>query len=84
MYSEIKKRRMNKIKSKLYRAIRKKREKRSEAEQAQLIMDGGGEEMVQLLERKEIERARERITLRHRNKNKFLKNLRKYGGEENV
>ena len=84
MYKEIKKRKMNKIKSKLYRSIRKKRQKKDEIKRADLTMAEGGDEMDDLLERQETERARERITLRHRNKNKFLKNLKKYGGEDNL
>ncbi|KAG6818499.1 hypothetical protein H0H93_004542 [Arthromyces matolae] len=74
--AEIKARRINKIKSKTYRKIkRKQREKLGEAGE-----DSEGEEEDRL--KKEVERAKERATLRHKHTGKWAQKMKTREGEE--
>lgn len=47
-------------------------------------MEGGGAEKRELVEKLELERARERAGMRHRNKNKFVEKLKRYAGDKNT
>ncbi|KAG5724388.1 hypothetical protein E4T56_gene16087 [Termitomyces sp. T112] len=76
--AEIKARRINKIKSKTYRKIkRKQREKLGEK-----LEGGDGSEGEEDRLKREVERAKERATLRHKHTGKWAKKMRSREGEE--
>ncbi|KAG6901574.1 hypothetical protein C0995_010342 [Termitomyces sp. Mi166 len=76
--AEIKARRINKIKSKTYRKIkRKQREKLGDK-----LEDGEGSEGEEDRLKREVERAKERATLRHKHTGKWAKKMRSREGEE--
>ncbi|KAK0451758.1 Utp14-domain-containing protein [Armillaria borealis] len=69
--AEIKAKRVAKIKSKTYRKI-----KRKEKERLGEKIDEGGSDDDELVMKKEMERARERATLRHKNTGKWARQMR--------
>ena len=72
-YEEQKRHHMNKIKSKKYRKIRKKqRERRSEAEK-EAAAEEDPDLVRELEEKEEMERMKERMSLRHKNTSKWAK-----------
>lgn len=80
LYGEIKARRQAKIKSKVYRSIKKRERNRMAAKQADLE-EGHSDEEVKKADR---DRAQERLTLRHRNKTKFTEKLKRYADQKEV
>lgn len=72
---EIKKRRMAKIKSKLYRKIKKRQKLREEAKRVGELQ---GEERRDYIEKLAKQRMKERITLRHRSKSQHIQNLLRF------
>ena len=71
--AEIKARRVGKIKSKTYRRIRRREKERFEEK----LGDGNGsDEDKEGRMKREVERARERATLRHKNTGKWAKQMR--------
>jgi U3 small nucleolar RNA-associated protein 14 len=75
--ADVKAKRVSKIKSKLYRKIHKKVKERKEADDG--AESGEDEEDVR---RQEVNRARERATLRHKNSGKWAKAQRKKLGTD--
>ena len=71
--AEVKAKRVKKIKSKVYRRL-----KRKEREKGDVDMDMDDEEEARL--KHETERARERATLRHKNTGKWAKKMMSRGG----
>ncbi|KAK0194413.1 Utp14-domain-containing protein [Armillaria mellea] len=69
--AEIKAKRVAKIKSKTYRKI-----KRKEKERLGEKIDEGGSDDDEAIMKKEMERARERATLRHKNTGKWARQMR--------
>lgn len=80
LYGELKAKRQAKIKSKVYRSIKKREKSRLAAKQAELA-EGLSDEDVKKADR---ERAQERLTLRHRNKTKFTEKLKRYADQKEV
>lgn len=76
-YHELKSKRMKKIKSKEYRRKLKKAEKRK----ALMGEDGDKEALHAELEDAEFQRARERLTLKHRNTSRWARRALKRGAE---
>ena len=82
-YEEQKRRHMNKIKSKSYRKIRKKQKvKIAMAERDRLRLENP-DEAARLDEEDAMQHAKERMTLRHRNKGKWARRVLKTGGTAN-
>ena len=81
MYREQKHKRMKKIKSKIYRQIKKKKKTKEEIEQQEMLAQGDPTIRLEQMEKLERERAKERITQRHKNQSKFIKQVRRYNGE---
>lgn len=73
--AEIKARRVGKIKSKTYRRLKRKEKERL----GEKINDGGSEDEEGIL-KKELERARERATLRHKHTGKWARQMRNKEG----
>eukprot|EP00887_Chlorella_sp_A99_P001155 scaffold14.g1155.t1 len=79
-YHEAKAKRMKKIKSKEYRRKLKKAEQRRGAGGgAEGEEDGEGEEIIRLREEAEFERAKERLTLKHKNTSRWVRRALKRG-----
>ncbi|KAG6840084.1 hypothetical protein C0991_009061 [Blastosporella zonata] len=76
--AEIKARRIGKIKSKTYRKIKRKERERL----GEKMEDGEGSEGEEERLKREVERARERATLRHKHTGKWAKKMRTREGEE--
>ncbi|KAI9596239.1 small-subunit processome [Syncephalis fuscata] len=74
---ERKAKRVKKIKSKAYRRLRKKELER----QKQNESINNPEDADELLKQAEIARARERMTLRHKNTGKWAKEMMRHGGQ---
>ena len=83
-YAEQKNKRVKKIKSKLYRKIRKKKRMREASEQEKLLWETNPELAKKMQEREEQKRAKLRMTLKHRNQSKWLKKTLKRGGGSTV
>lgn len=75
--AEAKAKRIAKIKSKTYRRIKKKEKAKLAAKLGELDDDDGDEDEVRL--KREVERARERATLRHKNTGKWAKAMKARG-----
>lgn len=80
-YEQIKRHRLNKIKSKAYRRIRKKQKQRLQQSHGE---DGAGDdededEQKELDEKEALKRVQERMDLRHKNTNRWSKMALKYG-----
>ena len=84
MYKETKLKKMKKIKSKLYRQIRKKHKFKEEAIKLEMMAEQDPKLRFEQLEKLEIQRARERITQKHKNNSAYVKQIRKYNGEKNA
>ncbi len=83
-YEEQKRHRINKIKSKKYRKIRKKqRERQKEAEEEAALTDDPNLEREKL-EKEEMERMRERMTLAHKNTSKWARRVLRRGKNVDV
>jgi U3 small nucleolar RNA-associated protein 14 len=81
-YHEIKAKRLKKIKSKDYRRRLKKAEKKKQdgaGEDGMLML--GDEELQQQREDAEYERAKERLTLKHKNTSRFIRRAIKRGSK---
>lgn len=72
---EIKRRRIAKIKSKLYHKIKKRQKLRDESKR---IEGMNSEEKNEYLEKLAKQRIHERITLRHKSKNKHIQELLRF------
>lgn len=79
--AEVKAKRVSKIKSKAYRRIKKKEREKTAAKLDGDAGEDEDDEEVRL--KREVERARERATLRHKNTGKWAKSM-KAKGELNV
>jgi len=78
-YEEQKRHHINKIKSKKYRKIRKKqRERRSDAEK-EAAQDEDPDLAREMEEKEEMERMKERMSLRHKNTSKWAKRVLRRG-----
>ncbi|PFH47591.1 hypothetical protein AMATHDRAFT_181790 [Amanita thiersii Skay4041] len=77
--AELKARRMNKIKSKTYRRLKRK-EKESLAEKLRDADGDDSEEGEEERLKREVERARERATLKHKHTGKWAKQMKAKGG----
>lgn len=84
MYKETKLKKMKKIKSKLYRQIRKKKKFKEEGAKLEMMAEQDPKLRFEQLEKLEIQRARERITQKHKNNSAYVKQIRKYNGEKNA
>lgn len=80
LYGEIKAKRQAKIKSKVYRSIKKRERLRMAGKQADLEEGHSDEE----LKKADRDRAQERLTLRHRNKTKFTDRLKRFADQKEV
>jgi U3 small nucleolar RNA-associated protein 14 len=80
LYGELKAKRQAKIKSKVYRAIKKRERNKLASKQADLA-EGNSDEEAKEADR---DRAQERLTLRHRNKTKFTDQLKRYANQKEV
>jgi U3 small nucleolar RNA-associated protein 14 len=86
-YDQMKNHRINKIKSKAYRRIKKRQRERSKAGGEGLDEDGagGGEGADEAEEKRLRNRIEERMTLRHKNSSKWAKNtLQHYHGDKSI
>jgi U3 small nucleolar RNA-associated protein 14 len=84
MYRESKAKRIKKIKSKVYRALKKKQRTKEDQKRLELLADEDPELYRTEIERQEKDRAKERLSLRHRNKNKFTEQLKRYADQKDV
>ena len=82
-YEEQKNKRVKKIKSKLYRKIRKKQKQKMEADVAAQMGDLDPEWAREEEEAQAMTRAQERFTLKHKNMGKWAKQAIKRGGTTN-
>jgi U3 small nucleolar RNA-associated protein 14 len=78
-YEENKRHHINKIKSKKYRKIRKRMKAKAQEEQNQFAAQEDPDFERQLEEKEEMERARERMSLAHKNTSKWAKRVLKRG-----
>lgn len=79
-YEQLKRHRLNKIKSKAYRRIRKKQKQRLEQTQGESAVDeDDDEEQKEKNEKEALKRVQERMDLRHKNTNRWSKMALKYG-----
>jgi U3 small nucleolar RNA-associated protein 14 len=74
-YEEIKRRRISKIKSKLYHKIKKRQRLREEEKRVETLSPHEKSEYVEKLMKNRIQ---ERISLRHNTKNKHIQNLLRF------
>jgi len=79
-YEEQKRHHINKIKSKKYRKIRKKKRLRNKEEEEQTAAENDEELARELEEKNELERMKERMSLKHRNTSKWAKRVLRRGG----
>jgi U3 small nucleolar RNA-associated protein 14 len=78
-YHEQKRHRINKIKSKKYRRIRKKQREKAKASELEAEAQENPELLRDLEEKEEVERMKERMTLAHKNTSKWAKRILKRG-----
>jgi len=78
LYREIKAKRLKKIKSKLYRRIKKKQREKEEAQQLGMKISNDKHALYEEIEKLERQRAEERASLRHRANNKFSNLIKRY------
>ena len=69
-YQEQKNKRINKIKSKKYHKIRKRAEERREEKMREILKQTDPERYKELLEKDAVKRAKERMSLKHKNTSK--------------
>jgi len=79
-YEEQKRRHINKIKSKKYRKIRKKKRIRNEEAEDADAMEEDGALAREMEEKAEMDRIKERISLKHKNTSKWAKRVLRRGG----
>ena len=78
-YHEQKRHRINKIKSKKYRRIRKKQREKAKSSELEAEAQENPELLRDLEEKEEVERMKERMTLAHKNTSKWAKRILKRG-----
>lgn len=78
---EAKAKRLKKIKSKMYRRIRRKHRERQEQRAWEERVENDREFYLEELEKMERRRADMRASTKHNKRNKFTRLLKKYGGE---
>jgi len=79
-YEEQKRHHINKIKSKKYRKIRKKKRVRNEEAEDADAMEEDGALAREMEEKAEMDRMKERISLKHKNTSKWAKRVLRRGG----
>ena len=79
-YDEQKHKRQKKIKSKMYRKLKKRREARQQEKAELQLRESDPAAAKQLDEQAALQRAEERMTLKHKNTSKFIRGLLKNGG----
>ena len=79
-YEEQKAKRVKKIKSKMYRKLKKRREHREEEKAKQRLREIDPEAARAMDEEDALQRAKERMSLRHKNTSKYIKGLLRNGG----
>ena len=82
LQQEVKAKRLKKIKSKMYRRIRKRQKAREEDQEWQTRVKEDKTFYLDELEKMERQRAEQRASLKYNTRNRFTKMLRKYGGEK--
>ena len=84
-YEEQKRHRINKIKSKKYRKIRKRqRDRHQEAENKAAHLDDPATAEREQIEREEMDRMKERMTLAHKNTSKWARHVLRRGKNMDV
>lgn len=83
LYKEQKQKRIKKIKSKMFRKIKRKKEERRQTEILHSKMQDKTLALEEL-EKMEMKRALERASLRHKNKSDYTKQLRRYAGDKSA
>jgi U3 small nucleolar RNA-associated protein 14 len=78
-YHEQKRHRINKIKSKKYRRIRKKQRERAKESEVEGEVQENPDLLRELQEKEEFDRMKERMTLAHKNTSKWAKRILKRG-----
>ncbi|CAD8165372.1 unnamed protein product [Paramecium pentaurelia] len=78
-YNDLKMKKISSIKSKIYKQIKKKK---GNKEKLKLMAQLTPAERRQEIEKLRLSRAKERITLRHSTKNKFVSQLLRFGGDK--
>ena len=84
LYRDSKAKRLKKIKSKVYRALKKKHRTKEDQKKLEMLAEEDPDIFKKESEGQEKDRARERLTLRHRNKGKFSQQLRRYADQKDV
>ena len=90
LQKEIENQRKNRIKAKLYHKIKKSREQKEEKEILEQLQNIDKEAVEKYLEKKKMDRAKERMTLKHSINSKFLQTVKRYHidkdkqGKENI
>lgn len=83
-YHEQKRHYINKIKSKKYRRIRKNQREKQKAAETEGMLNDNPDLERELIEKEEIERMKERMTLAHRNTSKWAKHVLKRGSSVDI
>ncbi|CAD8072335.1 unnamed protein product [Paramecium primaurelia] len=78
-YNDLKMKKISSIKSKIYKQIKKKK---GNKEKLKLMAQLTPAERRKEIEKLRLSRAKERITLRHSTKNKFVSQLLRFGGDK--
>ena len=90
LQKEIENQRKNRIKAKLYHKIKKSREQKEEKAILEQLQSIDKEAVEKYLEKKKMDRAKERMTLKHSINSKFLQTVKRYHidkdkqGKENI
>ena len=79
-YDEQKHKRQKKIKSKMYRKLKKRRDARQQEKAELQLRESDPQAAKKLDEEAALRRAEERMTLKHKNTSKFIRGLLKHGG----
>eukprot|EP00978_Attheya_sp_CCMP212_P040547 scaffold222156_cov51-Attheya_sp.AAC.1 len=79
-YQEQKRHHINKIKSKKYRKIRKKKRDRMAQDETEADLEQNPDLAREIQEEEEMERMKERMTLAHKNTSKWAKRVLRRGG----
>ena len=83
LQKEIENQRKNRIKAKLYHKIKKSREQKEEKEILEQLQNIDKEAVEKYLEKKKMDRAKERMTLKHSINSKFLQTVKRYHIDKN-
>jgi len=78
LYRELKAKRLKKIKSKLYRRLKKKQREKEEANQLSMKISRDKHALYEEIEKLERKRAEERASLKHRANNKYANLIKRY------